>query len=244
MVRHFGDLADSRNACGICDFCAPAECVGQRFRPANAVEREAARRTIDGLRGTAQRPTGKLYAELFPGASMTRDDFEEVLGGLARAGLLRIIAAVFEKDGQAIPYRKAALTAAGEALEENARPEFQMKAAVATAVRTRKGRKRAGKKAARRTESRQGFVAAEAPKPPGASQGSIARLEEALRGWRLAEARRRSVPAFRICTDATLKAIAERRPSSAAELLAIPGIGIKGVENYGATIYRLVAQSR
>jgi superfamily II DNA helicase RecQ len=51
------------------------------------------------------------------------------------------------------------------------------------------------------------------------------------------------VPAFRIWTDVTLKAIAERRPSSAAELIAIPGIGMKAVENYGATIYRLVAQS-
>ncbi len=32
LVRHFGDFADARKACGICDFCAPEECVGQRFR--------------------------------------------------------------------------------------------------------------------------------------------------------------------------------------------------------------------
>jgi superfamily II DNA helicase RecQ len=203
------------------------------------VEREAARRALDSLRGAAQRPTGKLYAELFPGGSMTRDDFEEVLGALARAGLVRIVSAVFDKDGQSIPYRKAALTTAGEALEDNGKPEFQMKAAVATTTRKRKGRK----KAAQRGRSRKGVVAGAAPKPSGTSPVSSTRLEEALRGWRLAEAKRRGVPAFRICTDATLKAIAERRPSSAAELLAIPGIGMKAVENYGATIYRLVAQS-
>ena len=42
LVRHFGDLADAQKACGICDFCAPAECVGQRFRPATEAERAAA----------------------------------------------------------------------------------------------------------------------------------------------------------------------------------------------------------
>ena len=79
-----------------------------------------------------------------------------------------------------------------------------------------------------------------APKPRGAA---TERLEEALRSWRLAEAKRRGIPAFRIFTDAALKAMVERRPSTAAELLAVPGIGLKAVENYGAAIYRLVASS-
>jgi len=65
-------------------------------------------------------------------------------------------------------------------------------------------------------------------------------LEEALRKWRLEEARRRGVPAFRIFGDQTLLAIAEQRPLSTAELLAIPGIGIKIVEQYGAQIYRIL----
>jgi superfamily II DNA helicase RecQ len=57
------------------------------------------------------------------------------------------------------------------------------------------------------------------------------------------EAKRRAVPAFRILSDATLEAIAEARPATAAELLAVPGIGLKSVEDYGAAIFRLVAQS-
>ena len=65
-------------------------------------------------------------------------------------------------------------------------------------------------------------------------------VEELLRKWRLAEAKRRGVPAFRIFTDQALKAMATARPSSASELLAIPGIGISTVEKYGAQIYRLV----
>ena len=65
-------------------------------------------------------------------------------------------------------------------------------------------------------------------------------VEEALRNWRVQEARRRGVPAFRIFGDQTLLAIAEQRPLSTAELLAIPGIGIKIVEKYGAQIYRIL----
>jgi DNA topoisomerase-3 len=69
-------------------------------------------------------------------------------------------------------------------------------------------------------------------------------VEEALRAWRLAEARRRGVPAFRIFTDQALRGIAETRPASAAELLAIPGIGISAVEKYGRQIYRILEEVR
>ena len=58
--------------------------------------------------------------------------------------------------------------------------------------------------------------------------------------WRLAEAKRRGIPAFRIFSDQTLKAVAANRPATAAELLAIPGLGIGTVEKYGAQIYRLL----
>jgi DNA topoisomerase-3 len=247
MVRHFGDLADSRNACGVCDFCAPGDCAGQQFRSATAEEREAALRTIGALRGAGSRPTGRLHAELFPDGSVTRDAFEEVLGALARAGLVRIVSAVFEKDGSSIPYRKAALTPEVDALDDGAIPELQMKVAVASAARKRKGKgkgkKTAAKKPARRVKARKGTTEAEPAKAPVTSSASSTRLEDALRAWRLAEAKRRNVPAFRILTDATLKAIADGRPSTTAELLAIPGIGMKAVESYGAAIYRLVGQA-
>jgi len=69
------------------------------------------------------------------------------------------------------------------------------------------------------------------------------RVEEALRVWRLTEARRLRVPAFRIFTDQALRAIAGKRPASAAELLAIPGIGIRTVEKYGRHIYRILEEA-
>jgi len=203
------------------------------------MEREAAHRIVAALRGAEYRPTGRLYTELFPDGPMVRDTFEDVLGALARAGLVRLISAVFEKDGKSIPYSKASLTTAGEELDEDHPLELQIKVAAESVGRKRKSRKGA-RKPGKRTRKRDSQLPVKATaKPPAAATD---RLEEALRSWRLAEAKRRGVPAFRICTDAALRAMAERRPTTTAELLGIPGIGISTVEKYGAQIYRLLAQ--
>jgi hypothetical protein len=66
---------------------------------------------------------------------MTRDTFEEVLGAMARAGLLGLANAVFEKDGKSIPYRKASLTRAGDAVEVTTDFELLMKDAAQAEVR-------------------------------------------------------------------------------------------------------------
>jgi DNA topoisomerase-3 len=232
LVRHFGDFADARRPCGKCDFCAPADCLGQRFRLATPAELSAAGRILARLRSQGAKATGKLHGELFPHAELTRNEFEEVLGALARAGFVRLTEALFEKDGKSIPYRKAGLTAEGEAMEDAAPRELLMKDEAAA---TPPPRKRKKKRKALRQVSRP--AAPQSAKPP-------AGLEAALRQWRLEEARRLGVPAFRIFSDRALEAIAARRPSSAAELLAIPGIGISTVEKYGARIYRILGAAR
>jgi superfamily II DNA helicase RecQ len=239
LVRHFGDLADAQNACGICDFCAPGDCVGQRFRPATDAERAAALSVVEALRSGGGRSTGKLHAEVCPHGELTRDAFEEILGAMARANFLRLVNAVFEKDGKTIPYRKASLTPDGEALEEIVPGDLLMKDAAHAAPKARKGRKKAAAPA-RRKRSRPPAAVATPEPPRPADRPKLApdsRVEEALRQWRLAEAKRHGVPAFR---DQVLKAVAARRPATAAELLAIPGLGIGTVEKYGAQIYRLL----
>jgi superfamily II DNA helicase RecQ len=243
LVRHFGDLADGQTACGICDFCAPADCVAQRFRAATEAERAAFLRVLAALRSGEQKTTGKLYAELFPGSEISRDALEEVLGAMARDGLARLTDAVFEKDGRQIPYRTVRLTPAGRAADQSAPMEFIMKE---TAAPSKKRRKKA---AARNKPSPKAAKAKKALTPPiphenGSPARADLRVEEALRAWRLTEARSRGVPAFRILTDQALRGIAERRPASAAELLAIPGIGIAAVEKYGRQIYRILAEAR
>ena len=68
-------------------------------------------------------------------------------------------------------------------------------------------------------------------------------LFERLREWRLATSKERSQPAFVVFTDATLSAIAEAKPRSVAELVAIPGVGQRKLDDFGAAVLALVADS-
>jgi ATP-dependent DNA helicase RecQ len=65
-------------------------------------------------------------------------------------------------------------------------------------------------------------------------------LFERLRAWRLEAARRHGVPAYVIFHDATLMEIARARPASLDTLRAIPGVGARKLEAYGADIVGLV----
>lgn len=68
-------------------------------------------------------------------------------------------------------------------------------------------------------------------------------LFERLVLWRLTESRSRSVPAFVVCTDATLRAIAEQRPTDRAALARISGIGARKLEDYGEALLAIVTAS-
>lgn len=84
-------------------------------------------------------------------------------------------------------------------------------------------------------------VAAAKERREAPSSDRQARLEQALRAWRLTEAKRRNMPAFRIFGDRTLRNIANSFPRTDGDLLAVPGIGMGTVEKYGPQIFRLVA---
>jgi len=242
LVRHFGDQSDSAAGCNVCDFCAPAKCVAQRFRTATEVERTALYRVLNAMRSIRTRSTGKLYAELFPANEITRDNFEEILGGMARAGLLSFADAVFEKEGKQIPYRIVSLTPAGHATNETTSILFVMKDAPRPATKQKRAKKATRSKGSRAvaTQTQSGTQRA-AALSSGADQH---RIEQALRAWRLSEAKRRRVPAFRIFGDRALVSIASTAPRNEAELLAVEGIGAGIVKKYGAQIFRLVAASR
>jgi ATP-dependent DNA helicase UvrD/PcrA len=65
-------------------------------------------------------------------------------------------------------------------------------------------------------------------------------LFERLREWRARTATAASVPAYVVFTDATLTALAERRPTDSAGLLAIAGIGSRKLEMYGDEVLGLL----
>jgi len=168
-----------------------------------------------------------------------RDAFEELMGSMARAGLVSLVDSVFEKDGKQIPYRLASLTSPAERV--NDAESLNADACLDLRIRgtgphfaeptTKKGRKKRSAAAVKqKSEKRE------------AQQGSRAAVN--LKAWRRAIAAKQGVPAFRIMSDRVLLAIAEKEPKTAAQLLAIPGIGIKLVERYAAQIYRILDQSR
>jgi ATP-dependent DNA helicase RecQ len=65
-------------------------------------------------------------------------------------------------------------------------------------------------------------------------------LWEALRAWRLDEARQQQVPPYVIFHDATLVEIARHRPHSLMALASIPGIGRSKLDRYGAALLGVV----
>ena len=66
-------------------------------------------------------------------------------------------------------------------------------------------------------------------------------LFEALRAWRAQTAREQGVPAYIVFGDATLRALAEHRPASLADLDGISGIGAKKKDAYGDAVLEVIA---
>ena len=214
LVRHFGDQQDDGRACGACDVCDAGACLVRSSRAARPAEREAARTVVESLRRRDGQATGRLHSECASG--IDRRGFEEVLGGLARAGVLRIAADTFEKDGRTIAFQRAWLRSEGRSAVSDSF-EFTLSEDAQTLAgsgpRRRSGRKDGVKR-----------VAA----PPADPE-----LVAALKAWRLHEARRAGVPAFRVLHDRTLLAIAEARPRDEPALLGVPGMGPALLRRYG-----------
>jgi DNA topoisomerase III len=243
LVRHFGDFADAGKPCGICDFCAPGQTSTLRFRNATERERNVMLQVAGALGAGYGKSTGRLYGELFPDGNITRDAFEDVLGAMARAGLVELSDEIFEKDGRPIPYRKARLTRSGAAVNEKSEVSLLMTESAPPLKRKKKRRAAASGSPERRSKSLQPVRATATPAVKTSNPNVDSRLEAALRVWRLTEARRCGCPAFRIFTDRTLRELAVRRPHKTEELLAVPGIGNHIVKKYGRDIYRVLREN-
>ncbi len=69
-------------------------------------------------------------------------------------------------------------------------------------------------------------------------------LFELLRTWRGETARAAGVPAYVVFPDSTLTGIAQARPSSLDELMAVSGVGVKKLELYGDDVLGIVGSSQ
>jgi ATP-dependent DNA helicase RecQ len=86
-------------------------------------------------------------------------------------------------------------------------------------------------------------------RPPVGDDGaplSLAEREclEALKAWRAQVAKEHNLPAYVIFHDATLRAIAQRRPADVADLEGISGIGEKKRAAYGEAVLQVVSAHR
>jgi DNA topoisomerase-3 len=237
LVRHFGDEEDKTRPCGCCDACNPRETAVRRWRPPTRVESQGLQRMLEALRQRDRLATGQLHRELAD-AVPERREFEGLLGGLARAGLVRLSPDTFEKDGRTITFQRAALTPEGRSAgpAELAAVDLEETAPASRPRRKRSLPKPPGK---RRPAAGRGGPAS----VPGGTEAPAGLVAE-LRAWRLAQARRRGVPAFRIFPDRTLLALAEARPTSEDALTDVTGVGPRLVRLYGPALLNLLARGR
>jgi len=237
LVEHFGDRNDPKTPCGICDECAADDCLATTFRNPTAREIEQLSAIVSLLKNREGATTGQLHNELGTGGAAGRGEFEALLNGLAREGLVEIRDDSFVKDGKTIRFQRVFLTRAGRLARADIADSIQVVEAPSQ-PKTRKTKKTKKGPSTSRSSSRPAA-------PASAEQLSILdadqeRLFEKLRQWRLAEARKRRVPAFRILTDRVLVALSRACPSDEDELLEVSGIGPHTAKKFGRGILAVI----
>jgi DNA topoisomerase-3 len=256
LVRHFGDQEDSGKPCGVCDVCDPEACLVRRFRAPDPAEAQVLAEILGALRQRDGQSTGQLFKNLDPGLLATgfdRKAFERLIGGLNRAGLLRVTEDEWEKDGKLIRFQRATLTPDGlrtppEPMALAAFVQLAQEPA-ASGTRKRERKKKEGSSLMKKIRDRvSGASGGRRKETQDVLPGSESYLDEplpglveALKAWRRTEAQRRRVPAFRILTDRTLTELAAARPSDEIELLEVRGIGPALVSKYGKEILGILA---
>ena len=234
LVRHFGDREDSGKACGLCDICAPEACVAVNFRAPDARERALLAALVVALGGTERVATGRLCRDVLGESPDDRRLFDALLGALVRAGFATLAEDAFERDGRTITYQRAGLTTAGRRMTRDDLDALTLALAEPSEGDTPGS---GAKKRRAKTKSAPATGVSKRVRSEGA--GGAGSVIEALKAWRLEEARHRRVPAFRILTDRVLFAIADEQPGSVDALRRIAGVGPKIVEAYGPTLVAL-----
>jgi len=250
ILRYFGDPAAGRS-CGRCSNC-------ERLAPVDEASLLMVRKVLSGVARAGERFGRRKIALMLVGDT---EELSPALTALSTTGLLRgeasktveqWIDAACGADllaASADEYRTLRLTPLGRDVMAGRVTEVSIAVPV----------ERAGKKGVRsRTRKLRGQPSGRPgplggtgrPGPPGPGNGvshntpepeAHPPVVEALRAWRLDEARRRGVAPFIILHDRTLLAIAAALPHTQEELLDVPGIGPGKQAEYGDAIISVVA---
>jgi len=229
LIRHFGDQTDSGVECGICDSCVPDAAPFQiQSRTFSENEQKIGAQIMAILAGQNGQAVGRIFEEIRP--QVERRTFEGVLNALVRAKWITVDQASFERSGEIISYRKASLTEIGSDAGADDLAEIvafgETEFSSATKSRKRSRSKAAEKKVEKRLEL----------------DAASNTLFETLRAWRLALARKKGVPAFRILSDRVLESLCEDLPANENDLLDVPGIGPKLAAQYGSDLLKMIQE--
>ena len=217
LLAAFGE--DYPQPCGNCDNCQDPprtwDATVASQKALSCVYRTGQRfgvtHLVDVLRGVANERIGQLGHDQLStygiGAELDARQWKGVFRQLVAMGLLEV-----DIEG----HGALRLTAASRPVLKGEQP---------VALREESPRKRE-----RERSGRSG-----GPAPTQLAAGDQP-LFEALRALRAQIAREQSVPAYVIFHDATLRAIAERRPQSLAELGTVSGVGAAKLERYGEQV--------
>jgi ATP-dependent DNA helicase RecQ len=240
LVAHFGDLYDADRRCNLCDFCAPESAIAQTFRTLTAEEQQTVFAIAKALRSVTGISTGKLYKQLLPGrGGMGRDEFEIMLIAMARGGYVAFECAEFESEGRTVAYWKVSLTNEGEEISGST----GLRLFVPDAVGFQTLKPTEGQSGAKEPASVDKSLQRKASLPdmdmPLASD--LLELENKLKAWRQAEAKKSGVAAFVVLSNRTLRSIVQIRPKTIADLLRVSGIGPVKAERFGESICAICA---
>jgi len=234
VLRYFGDPA-AHEPCGACGNC-------ERRTTVDEGARLLVRKILSGIARAGERYGRRKIAAMLVGQV---DDLPAPLTQLSTMGILRgeeartverwIDAAgaaglVRSSDDQ---YRTLSLTSLGRDVMAGRVDEVSIAVPSSRPAPVARGKRR-------RTRLTRASIGQE----PRATLSEPAEgTVEALRAWRLHEARRRAIAPFVILHDRTLVAIAALGPRSVDELLAVPGIGPAKAASYGEAILSVLASA-
>lgn len=242
ILRYFGDPA-AREPCGHCGNCS-------RRAPIDAAARLMVRKILSAIARAGERYGRRKVAAMLVGRV---EELPEPLTRLSTTGLLS------EEQPQTVErwidaacaaglvrtsddrYRMLALTPLGRDVMAGRVDDVEMTLPVADATRSRRRRRssRGTRRQSAVVRSANADIDSEGLTPAPADP-----LFEALRQWRLDEARRRATAPFVVLHDRTLRAIAASRPRSLDDLHNMPGIGPAKLAAYGEAVLAVVASIR
>jgi superfamily II DNA helicase RecQ len=241
LVAHFGEHIEANEACGICDICQPDK------HGSLVSKRELSQKEQDSVTGIFRilsvdqhMAMGRLFEKFSALApSLNRRVFEKLIAELERLGQVIVYEDSFEKGLEVIRYRKVGLNP--KAQWRN----FDFSSLEISGLEKKSSRKKAkAPKKSAGTKTRK-TKKSKTVKPDQTNKSQSEGAESAefkkIRAWRLDQARRLGIPAFRILSDRILLALCESRPRSKSELSQISGFGQKAIDQYGEALLSMLS---